>query len=80
MHFGNHFALEGVSKKKSDICRSIGAEVLIDDNPSYAVECAQVRRGLPLITVCPSVPVLVHVLVWQGRQERVWREGVGKER
>ena len=22
-------------------CRSIGAEVLIDDNPSYAVECAQ---------------------------------------
>ncbi|GAB4815867.1 hypothetical protein N2152v2_002913 [Parachlorella kessleri] len=41
VHFGNHFALEGVSKKKSDICRSIGAEVLIDDNPSYAVECAQ---------------------------------------
>lgn len=93
---GNHFALEGVSKKKSDICRSfmrllrllrdgvrpcakklndhpgvlgagchlsartgsrlvracpvflgpwccrsIGAEVLIDDNPAYAVECAQ---------------------------------------
>lgn len=21
VHFGNHFALEGVSKKKSDICR-----------------------------------------------------------
>lgn len=41
VHFGNHFALEGVSKKKSDICRSIGAEILIDDNPNYAVECAE---------------------------------------
>ncbi|KAI7843161.1 hypothetical protein COHA_003145 [Chlorella ohadii] len=41
VHFGNHFALEGASRKKSEICRAIGAEVLIDDNPSYAVECAQ---------------------------------------
>ncbi|EFN53768.1 hypothetical protein CHLNCDRAFT_10527, partial [Chlorella variabilis] len=41
VHFGNHFALEGTSKKKSEICRAIGAEVLIDDNPAYAVECAQ---------------------------------------
>ncbi|KAG2485713.1 hypothetical protein HYH03_015597 [Edaphochlamys debaryana] len=40
VYFGNHFALEGVSRKKSDICRTIGAQVLIDDNPSYAVECA----------------------------------------
>ena len=40
VHFGNHFALEGVSRKKSEICNSIGAHVLIDDNPSYAMECA----------------------------------------
>lgn len=32
--------LQGTSRKKSEICKSIGAHVLIDDNPSYAVECA----------------------------------------
>jgi len=41
VYFGNHFALEGVSKKKSEICAEIGASVLIDDNPVYAMECAQ---------------------------------------
>lgn len=40
VHFGNHFALEGTSRKKSEICHAIGAHVLIDDNPSYAMECA----------------------------------------
>ncbi|CAL5228676.1 g11849 [Coccomyxa viridis] len=40
VHFGNHWALEGKSKAKSEICRDIGATVLIDDNPRYAVECA----------------------------------------
>ncbi|KXZ52461.1 hypothetical protein GPECTOR_9g505 [Gonium pectorale] len=40
VYFGNHFALEGTSRKKSDICKTIGAKVLIDDNPSYAQECA----------------------------------------
>ncbi|EXC13617.1 hypothetical protein L484_019574 [Morus notabilis] len=40
IHFGNHFALDGVSRPKSDICRSLGAKVLIDDNPRYAIECA----------------------------------------
>lgn len=39
--FGNHFALEGTSKKKSEICKEIGASVLIDDNPWYAMECAE---------------------------------------
>ncbi|MCD7456521.1 hypothetical protein HAX54_031985, partial [Datura stramonium] len=33
IHFGNHFALNGQSIAKSDICRSLGANVLIDDNP-----------------------------------------------
>jgi 5'(3')-deoxyribonucleotidase len=41
VHFGNHFALEGSSRKKSDICAAIGADVLIDDNPGYALECAK---------------------------------------
>ncbi|PSC74997.1 NLI interacting factor-like phosphatase [Micractinium conductrix] len=41
VHFGNHFALEGASRKKSEICHAIGAEVLIDDNPAYAKECAE---------------------------------------
>eukprot|EP00884_Botryococcus_braunii_P011992 jgi/Botrbrau1/20794/Bobra.0156s0024.1 len=40
VHFGNHWAKEGKSRPKSEICRDIGASVLIDDNPRYAVECA----------------------------------------
>jgi len=40
VHFGNHFALEGTSRKKSEICQTVGAHVLIDDNPNYAIECA----------------------------------------
>ncbi|KAE9609955.1 hypothetical protein Lal_00006861 [Lupinus albus] len=41
IHFGNHFALDGVSRPKSEICRSLNAKVLIDDNPRYAMECAE---------------------------------------
>jgi hypothetical protein len=33
-------AMEGTSRKKSDICASIGADVLIDDNVGYALDCA----------------------------------------
>ncbi|KAL1547883.1 hypothetical protein AAHA92_16190 [Salvia divinorum] len=40
IHFGNHFALDGKSRPKSDICKSLGAKVLIDDNPTYAMDCA----------------------------------------
>eukprot|EP00775_Hariotina_reticulata_P008207 gene8207-8398_t len=40
VYFGNHFALQGTSRKKSDICKTIGAQVLIDDNVGYAMECA----------------------------------------
>lgn len=40
VYFGNHFALEGSSRKKSEICKAVGANVLIDDNPNYALECA----------------------------------------
>ncbi|XP_022929499.1 uncharacterized protein LOC111436047 [Cucurbita moschata] len=41
IHFGNHFALDGVSRSKEEICKSLGATVLIDDNPRYAIECAK---------------------------------------
>ncbi|KAE9602515.1 hypothetical protein Lal_00049814 [Lupinus albus] len=41
IHFGNHFALDGLSRPKSEICRSLNAKVLIDDNPRYAMECAE---------------------------------------
>ena len=41
VHFGNHFAMNGTSRKKSEICDAIGADVLIDDNLAYAADCAQ---------------------------------------
>ncbi|KAJ7289976.1 hypothetical protein O6H91_10G104000 [Diphasiastrum complanatum] len=41
VHFGNHFALHGQARPKSEICRSMGVDILIDDNPRYAVECAE---------------------------------------
>ncbi len=47
VYFGNHFALEGASRKKSEICASVGAQVLIDDNVGYALECA--HRGISVL-------------------------------
>lgn len=38
--FGNHFSKEGPAKAKSEICKEIGAEILIDDSLDYAKECA----------------------------------------
>jgi len=38
--FGNHYAREGPTRKKSDLCKEIDADVLIDDNPDYAMDCA----------------------------------------
>ncbi|KAF8098336.1 hypothetical protein N665_0268s0006 [Sinapis alba] len=56
IHFGNHFALHGESKPKSEICRSFGAEVLIDDNPRYAVECANIGMKVLLFDYENSYP------------------------
>lgn len=47
VYFGNHFALSGASRSKSEICRAAGAHVLVDDNPGYAVDCA--RAGLHVL-------------------------------
>jgi uncharacterized HAD superfamily protein len=41
VHFGNHFSLEGASRKKSELCEAINAGILVDDNVSYALECAE---------------------------------------
>ncbi|CAA0818710.1 Haloacid dehalogenase-like hydrolase (HAD) superfamily protein [Striga hermonthica] len=56
IHFGNHFALEGQSKPKSEICKSLGAKVLIDDNPRYAIECAEVGIKVLLFDYENSYP------------------------
>uniref|UniRef100_A0A0R0FIM3 Uncharacterized protein n=1 Tax=Glycine max TaxID=3847 RepID=A0A0R0FIM3_SOYBN len=56
IHFGNHFALDGVSRPKSEICRSLNAKVLIDDNPRYAIECADVGIRVLLFDYENSYP------------------------
>ncbi|XP_022730809.1 uncharacterized protein LOC111285564 isoform X1 [Durio zibethinus] len=56
IHFGNHFALDGKSKPKSEICRLLGAKILIDDNPRYAAECAQVGIRVLLFDYENSYP------------------------
>jgi uncharacterized HAD superfamily protein len=40
VYFGNHYALEGKSISKPDMCKLCGAHVLIDDNLGYAQQCA----------------------------------------
>jgi len=41
IHFGNHFTqTNAITKSKSEICTSIGAKLLIDDNIGHAVDCA----------------------------------------
>ncbi|KAJ9168121.1 hypothetical protein P3X46_019683 [Hevea brasiliensis] len=82
IHFGNHFALDGESRPKSEICRSLGATVLIDDNPRYAIECAQVGIRVLLFDYENSYPwsksdsVHQHPLVsivhnWEQVEERL---------
>ncbi|KAJ0983745.1 hypothetical protein J5N97_002101 [Dioscorea zingiberensis] len=69
VHFGNYFALDGQSKPKSEICRSLGAQVLIDDNPQYALECAEAGIEVLLFDYdysypwCKAVSVASHPLV-----------------
>lgn len=47
LHFGNHYATEGVARTKASMCAEINAILLIDDSFHYAVECAQ--AGIPVI-------------------------------
>ncbi|CAA6659277.1 unnamed protein product [Spirodela intermedia] len=57
IHFGNHFALDGGhSRPKSEICRGMGARLLIDDNPRYALECAEAGISVLLFDYGNSYP------------------------
>lgn len=38
--FGNHWGKQGVKTSKAELCRSLGAQVLIDDSLAYASEVA----------------------------------------
>jgi hypothetical protein len=42
VHFGNHWAVAGPPpRSKAAMCAAAGAHVLVDDNPGYALECAE---------------------------------------
>lgn len=56
VHFGNHFAREGQQKRKSELCKEIEAEVLIDDNPDYALDCASAGMHVLLYNWGKSYP------------------------
>lgn len=46
LHFGNHYAKDGVVQtSKPELCRAIEAVLIIDDNLRYATECA--AAGIP---------------------------------
>jgi uncharacterized HAD superfamily protein len=48
VHFGNHFSVTGQrSIPKSELCRTIGAQLLVDDNLDYAIDCS--NNGTPVI-------------------------------
>ncbi|KAK9830735.1 hypothetical protein WJX74_004534 [Apatococcus lobatus] len=74
--FGNHFAKEGATRTKSDICREVGASVLVDDNPGYAVDCATAglqvllydwQMSYPWNRPCPELdhPLIQRVGDWR---------------
>lgn len=42
INFGNAYALKGPQRTKAEICLEQGCQVLIDDNPKYVRECAEV--------------------------------------
>ncbi|XP_047307818.1 uncharacterized protein LOC124911385 [Impatiens glandulifera] len=65
IHFGNHFCLEGQSRTKSEICSSVGAKILIDDNPRYAAECAEAGMGVLLFDYENSYPWCKTESVWE---------------
>jgi 5'(3')-deoxyribonucleotidase len=41
LHMGNHHGEEGERRKKSQICKEINAQVLIDDCLEYALDCSE---------------------------------------
>ena len=47
VHFTNAFIVSGPSRKKVDVCKELGVELLIDDNLVYVNECA--TEGTPAL-------------------------------
>jgi 5'(3')-deoxyribonucleotidase len=47
VHFGNHYTRDGKSRSKPDMCREIGAVLLIDDSLVYAAQCQ--KASVPVI-------------------------------
>lgn len=47
--FANHYSQKGDSRKKSQICDSVGIDVLIEDSPEYALECFTQKRKILLL-------------------------------
>ena len=39
VHFGNHYSKDGKMRSKPEMCRDIGAVLLIDDSLQYAMHC-----------------------------------------
>jgi hypothetical protein len=39
--FGNHYASSGVKRSKPDMCKQLGALLLIDDSLRYATQCSE---------------------------------------
>eukprot|EP01040_Poterioochromonas_malhamensis_P011629 gene11629-12688_t len=47
IHFGNHYSTSGKSRSKSEMCKAIGAKLLIDDSLVYALQC--MKENIPVI-------------------------------
>ena len=41
VRFGNHWGLSGKKISKPDMCKDIGAKMIIDDNIKYALQCSE---------------------------------------
>lgn len=48
--------LSCIEAHRATLCRSLGAHVLIDDNPKYAVECAEIGMRVLLFDYDNSYP------------------------
>ena len=75
-HFGNAYSFSGEGRKKSDICKELGVEVLVDDHMENVRDCASA-----------GIRVLLFDQPWNRQEttlppgvERVlsWEEVVGK--
>ena len=72
VHFSNHFVLQTKNKKtKSDICKQLGVEIMIDDHIDYALDCSQ--NGIPVLLM-DATWNQDEVLPENVRRVKGWRE------